>query len=229
MKLFTLRSVVDDILLMIRNNNVSESEDFSRAQIILWVLSYKAALLKRKADKEKASGQESEDEDDTLIRTIGPLELVDVKPLDNTCLYTKRTKDKLPELSGSSDSSIISVQDQEGYPLQNMNEKRRHFQYFRKYTFGDMTWRYENEYVYIQGMIDLNRLRYIWITGSFADGDSADADEDDVTIPGWMIPDIRQMIMTNELKFVLNMPSDDTNNSTLQGIKPKGQTNENEK
>nr|DAE41989.1 MAG TPA: hypothetical protein [Bacteriophage sp.] len=31
MKLFTLRSIVDDILLMIRNNNVSESEDFSRA------------------------------------------------------------------------------------------------------------------------------------------------------------------------------------------------------
>ena len=33
MKLFTLRSVIDDVLLMIRNNNVSESEDFSRAQI----------------------------------------------------------------------------------------------------------------------------------------------------------------------------------------------------
>nr|DAJ12476.1 MAG TPA: hypothetical protein [Bacteriophage sp.] len=31
MKLFTLRSVIDDVLLMIRNNNVSESEDFSRA------------------------------------------------------------------------------------------------------------------------------------------------------------------------------------------------------
>ena len=30
MKLFTLRSVIDDVLLMIRNNNVSESEDFEK-------------------------------------------------------------------------------------------------------------------------------------------------------------------------------------------------------
>lgn len=221
MKLFTLRSIVDDILLMIRNNNVSESEDFSRTQIALWVLAYKAAILKRKQEKDKEAGKSDEDEDDDITKTIGPVELVDEESLDGTCLYRKRTKDKLPELSGSSDCSIISVQDQEGCPIQKMNEKRRHFHFFRKYTFGELAWWYEDEYVYLEGLTDLNRLRYIWISGVFTGADS-NVDEDDVKIPGWMIPDIKQMIIKNELGFILQMPSDDDNNSTIASVKPRG-------
>lgn len=221
MKLFTLRSVVDDILLMIRNNNVSESEDFSRAQIALWVLAYKNAILKKRQDKAKEDKKNDDADDDDVIKTIGPLELIDEKPLDDTCLYRKRTKEKLPELSGSSDCSIISVQDQEGCPIQMMNEKKRHFHFFRKYTFGELAWWYENEYIYLQGLVDLNMLRFIWVTGMFTDSDN-DADEDDIKIPGWMIPDIKQMIIKNELAFVLAMPSDDDNNSTVASVKPKG-------
>ena len=221
MKLFTLRSVVDDILLMIRNNNVSESEDFSRAQIALWVLAYKNAILKKRQDKAKEDKKNDDTDDDDTIKTIGPLELIDEEPLDNTCLYRKRTKEKLPELSGSSDCSIISVQDQEGCPIQMMNEKKRHFHFFRKYTFGELAWWYENEYIYLQGLTDLNMLTYIWVSGVFTDSDK-DADEDDIKIPGWMIPDIKQMIIKNELAFILAMPSDDDNNSTVASVKPKG-------
>lgn len=221
MKLFTLRSVVDDILLMIRNNNVSESEDFSRAQIALWVLAYKNAILKKRQDKAKEDKKNDDTDDDDTIKTIGPLELIDEEPLDNTCLYRKRTKEKLPELSGSSDCSIISVQDQEGCPIQMMNEKKRHFHFFRKYTFGELAWWYENEYIYLQGLTDLNMLRYICVSGVFTDSDK-DADEDDIKIPGWMIPDIKQMIIKNELAFILAMPSDDDNNSTVASVKPKG-------
>jgi hypothetical protein len=50
MKLFSLRTLIDDILLMIRNNNISESEDFSRAQIRAWIMQYKAALIKKAND-----------------------------------------------------------------------------------------------------------------------------------------------------------------------------------
>ena len=221
MKLFTLRSVVDDILLMIRNNNVSESEDFSRAQIALWVLAYKNAILKKRQDKAKEDKKNDDADDDDTIKTIGPLELIDEEPLDNTCLYRKRTKEKLPELSGSSDCSIISVQDQEGCPIQMMNEKKRHFHFFRKYTFGELAWWYENEYIYLQGLTDLNMLRYIWVSGVFTDSDK-DTDEDDIKIPGWMIPDIKQMIIKNELAFILAMPSDDDNNSTVASVKSKG-------
>ena len=102
-----------------------------------------------------------------------------------------------------------------------MNEKRRHFHFFRKYTFGELGWWDENEYIYLEGLTDLNRLRFIWVTGAFTDSDE-DGDEDDIKIPGWMIPDIKAMIIKNELAFILNMPSDDDNNSTLASVKPKG-------
>ena len=46
MNVISLRTVIDDILLIVRNNNISESEDFSREQIAQWVKQYKAALTK---------------------------------------------------------------------------------------------------------------------------------------------------------------------------------------
>nr|DAV24014.1 MAG TPA: hypothetical protein [Bacteriophage sp.] len=45
--MFSLRTIVDDILLIVRNNNISESEDLSRAQISAWVMQYRAYLSKK--------------------------------------------------------------------------------------------------------------------------------------------------------------------------------------
>lgn len=218
MNMFSLKSMIDDILLLVRNNNISESEDLSRAQIATWVLAYKSYLINKKNEKNEDDGEDKSD--DSFQTTIGPVELIKEESLDNTCLHRKRTKEKIPELLGDSDANIISVCDQEGCVIQKMNDKRRHYHYFRKYTFGEMTYWYENGYVYVQGLTDLNRLKYIWITGNFVD--TTDEDEDSIQIPGWMVPDIKKLIFNNELAFMLSLPSDDDNNSTLSGIKPKG-------
>lgn len=216
MKMFSLKSIIDDILLIVRNNNISESEDFSRAQIANWVLAYRAFLIKQQKDKEE---EEGEDEgDDSLYKTIGPLELEPVKSLDGNCLHTKKTVEELPELLSNSPENIIAVFDEEGCPIQYMNDKRRHFQYYRKYTFGEMTWFYDNGYIYLQGLVDLGRLKYIWVTGIFTDTD--EESEEDIQIPGWMVPTIKQLIMSNELNVMLRMPSDEQNNSTLEEVKP---------
>jgi hypothetical protein len=37
----SLKEIIDDILLLVRNNNISESEDLSRAQIASWVNAYR--------------------------------------------------------------------------------------------------------------------------------------------------------------------------------------------
>ena len=216
MKMFSLKSIIDDILLIVRNNNISESEDFSRTQIANWVLAYRALLTKQQKDKEE---EEGEDEgDDSLYKTIGPLELEPVKSLDGNCLHTKKTVEELPELLSNSPENIIAVFDEEGCPIQYMNDKRRHFQYYRKYTFGEMTWFYDNGYIYLQGLVDLGRLKYIWVTGIFTDTD--EGSEEDIEIPGWMVPTIKQLIMSNELNVMLRMPSDEQNNSTLEEVKP---------
>jgi hypothetical protein len=46
MTYITLKQFVDDILLLVRNNNISESEDLSREQIRNWVKEYKKYFTK---------------------------------------------------------------------------------------------------------------------------------------------------------------------------------------
>lgn len=220
MKVFTLKVLIDDILLLVRNNHISESEDLSRSQIAAWVLQYKAHLAKQDKDKKDADS-DADEADDSMSTEIGPLELIDIESKDKNNLYTKRTKNKIPELLGDTDDNIISVTDQVGNVLQAMSKQRRLLQYFRKYTFGEMTFYYDDGYIYVQGTDDCNKLRYVWVTAQFADlGD--DKDEDDINIPGWMVPTIKQLIIQNELRFMLNRPSDDSNNATLASVKPNG-------
>lgn len=220
MDLFTLRTAIDDILLLVRNNAISESEDFSRRQIAAWVITYKAQILKEKQEA-LASSSDEEWWDDTISETKGPLILEDVASIDKDNLYTKRTYKKIPELLGNSDVNISAVADQHGHLLQKMAKGRRHFHWFRRYTHSELTWYYENGYIYVQGNEDCNALRYLWITGNWNE-DSEDIDEDDVKIPAWMMPTIRNLILKNELSFMVTRPSDDSNNATLASIKPNG-------
>lgn len=228
MNMFSLRAVIDDILLLVRNNNISESEDLSRAQIAQWVLAYREALIKAKRDAENDEDAEDETDLSQLVSTRGPLELQDEESLDDTPLFRKRTKEKIPQLVDKDPRNLFNVHDQIGQPIQEMGEQRRFFHYFRKYTGGDLVYWYENDengdgYIYVAGTVDRNQLRYIWIDGLFSFNDDDEADEDDINIPGWMIPDIKNNILKNELSFMLARISDDDNNSTLDGIKPQAQ------
>jgi hypothetical protein len=49
----SLKDITDDILLLVRNNNISESEDLSRSQIHVWVKTYKNLIWKEERDKRK--------------------------------------------------------------------------------------------------------------------------------------------------------------------------------
>lgn len=219
MKLFSLRSIIDDILLIVRNNNISESEDLSRAQIALWILSYKSMILKRKLDENKASGDE-EDYDDEFSKTIGPLKLTDQQSLSGAPLYTKYTEQQITDLLDNNEDNIIAVYDEEFCPLQQMSRVRRHFHFARKYTKDELTYNYNDDRIYVTGKSDCNRLRYIWVS-YLSSGEDKESDED-IVIPGWMIPEIKDNILKRELAFMVQMPSDDDNNSTLDGIKPQG-------
>lgn len=231
-ELFSLRTLIDDILLLVRNNNISESEDLSRAQIAAWILAYKQAIIKARRDAEDTDG---EDDDDTslgeLVQSRGPLELQEEESLDNTPLFRKRTVEPIDGILDKDPRNLFCVYDQDGEIIQIMSQQRKFYHRFRKYTGGELTCWYENVkegdeaakgYIYVTGRNDLGRLKYIWIDALFEDGDdSENADEDDVKIPGWMIPDIKKNIFANELAFMLQRISDDDNNSTLDGIKPQ--------
>ena len=229
MTYITLKSLVDDILLLVRNNNISESEDLSREQIRLWIKSYKQQLIKQRIDQQKNESDDNDDiedlTDDIYIKEKGPLELEDVPSLDKVPMFTKRTIEKLEGVYNDDKTSILAVHDQAGENIQYMNHIRRHYNYFRKYTGSELTADYKDGHIYIRGIHGIKTLKYIWVLAVYEeDDDNFDnaASEKDVKIPSWMVPFIKNGILKNELPFMLNRPSDDSNNSTLASVKPHG-------
>lgn len=232
----SLRTIIDDILLLIRNNNISESEDFSREQVHAWVRAYRHKLWKDEKDRKKDLARldrlDWEDlVDDEFIQKVesGPLELEPVESGDGTPTFTKRTKDVLENVLDNDDKSILAIHDENGENIQYMNHIRRHYNYWRKYTFGEMTGYYKDDgHIYIQGLVDKDQLNYVyvlWLKEVEDDEDEHaddDKDEDDILIPAWMVPMIKELIIKNELAFMLNRPSDDSNNATLASVKPHG-------
>lgn len=226
MNMFSLRTLIDDILLIVRNNNISESEDLSRDQIASWILQYKAYFTKKENEKDEQDGDDDEP-DETLSSTIGPIQLI-YDPETKLCAcdlaskchnIIKRTKDVVHTIEGSPDD-IISVHDISGCVIQYMHKMRRHYHNFRRYTYAEPTCWFDNGYIYIQGD-GIDKIDYIYVECISDPLQYAD-DEDQINIPGWMIPDIKLAIMRNELGFMLKMPSDDSNNSTLASVKPDG-------
>ena len=234
MTYISLRELIDDILLIVRNNNISESEDLSRHQIAVWIRAYKQMILKDRLDKQKE--QAVDDElledyiDDIFIREKGPLELINPTDDDHWPNNTKQKKEKLEGIYNNDESSILSVHDQNGCIIQYMNHVRKHYQAFRKYTGNAITAYYDGGYIYVQGLPDDSKFKYIWVMAIYEDIEDAedgdDIDEDEVKIPAWLVPPIKNNILKNELSFMLNRPSDDSNNATLASVKPHGPQDE---
>ena len=219
----SLKTITDDILLIVRNNNISESEDLSRAQIHAWVKAYKNQIWKEERDRKKLLAKQNlllwdNLNDDEFIKKLetGPLKLEVVPSHSDIPMFTKRTVDTLPDVLDNDGKSILAVRDQHGENIQYMDPIRRHYQYWRKYTFGEMTAYYRDDgHVYVQGLTE--------VKDDTDDGEDEDGpDEDDVKIPAWMVPPIKERILKNELSFMLNRPSDDSNNATLASVKPHG-------
>lgn len=232
----SLKTITDDILLLVRNNNISESEDFSRAQIHAWIKTYKNQLWKEERDRKKLlAKQYGFDDEDTADNEfikrveIGPLELEDVPSKSTEPIFMKRTVEEIPDVLNNAEGSILAVHDQSGEVLQYMNHIRRHYAYWRRYTFGEMTAFYKDDkHLYVQGTADMNELKFVYVLylleveDNMDDGEDDDKDEDEVMIPAWLVPGIKERILKNELSFMLNRPSDDSNNATLASVKPHG-------
>ena len=233
----TLKEIIDDILLIARNSNISESEDFSRSHIAAWVDHYRRMLWKKHLDELKNAEKAGADLEDLVdnefikMKETGPHKLVKVPSGDsNRDTFTKVTEDVFENIFNNKWTSILAVHDEAGENIQYMNHERRHYQYFRKYTFGELTAYFmDDKHIYVQGLQDQDQLEYIYVLAVYEipeddceEEELEDPDEEDIQIPTWMVPDIKNLIFKNELAFMLNRPSDDTNNATLDGIKPNG-------
>ena len=117
----TLKEIIDDILLITRNNNISESEDFSRSHIAAWVNHYRRMLWKKHMDELKSQEKAGVDIEDLAddefikIKETGPHKLVKVPSGDSDRdTFTKVTEDTFENIFNNKWTSILAVHDEAG-------------------------------------------------------------------------------------------------------------------
>lgn len=202
----TLNNLIDNILLILRNNSISESEHISRIQIEKWIISYRAMLIKQDLDKGR-------DVNELYITTIEPIHLNRVEDAPGKFRYVGDKE--LPKLIDFNfRTGLIAVRDLFGNLIQMGSETKAKLQQYRKYTCKDYIAWFKNNKIYVEG--DSNKLEYISADVIVEDPtDSAACYDPDAEfpIPSAMIPTITQMIMEKELRTMIQMPTDDTNDS----------------
>lgn len=206
MKLNTLNTIIDDILLELRNSSVAESEHISRIQIEQWIANYRAVLIKQDIDKGR-------DINPMYIQTMPCIHLDKVDTVAGKIEY--KSNIELPKLIDFHfRTGLVYVKDMYGNLIQLGHETKMRYQRYRKYTCGDYIAYIKNNRLYIEGSD--NQLEWVEI-GIIAEN-PADLNEcfdpdSEYPVPAHMIPAIKDMIFSKELNIMHQMPSDETNNS----------------
>lgn len=202
----TLNEIIDNILLIARNNNVAESEHLNRAQIEKWVIGYRSMLIKQQIDKGR-------DVSEAYLTTIEPIHLDREETVPGYFTYVGDKE--LPKLIDFNyRPGVINVRDMFGNIIQIGSRTKAKLQKYRKATCKDYIAWVKNNRIYVDG--DSNQLEYISVDVIAEDPTELNAcfDPDgEFPIPSAMIPVITQMIMQRELSVMITMPSDDSNDA----------------
>lgn len=203
----SLNSIIDDILLIYRDSNISESENLSRIQVEQWIHQYRAYLIKQDLDKGR-------DINPQYVQTLGPLHISKV----SNCVggYNYISDDKLPKfLDLHFGTGLVSVKDLDNNLIQVGTETKAKYQSNRKYTCKDYIAYLKNNYLYLNGP---EHLEYVKVDGILEDptkaGECFDYDSTPYPVPANMIPTIKDLIFSKELNIMLKVPTDTSNNST---------------
>ncbi len=202
----TLNELCDDVLLEARNNNIGESEKLSRYQIMLWIKTYRAYLLKQKLDK-------GEQLDQIFYQTIR----MHLDKIEEDPGHAEYQGDKeLPTLLGTKlTTSVITVKDAYGNIIQLGSETKMKFQRYRKYTCKDYIAYVKGNRIYVEG--DANQLEYIDVE-IIAEDPTEDKlcynpDKDEYPLPAYMWGTVKQLIFTKDFLTMRQQVSDTTNDS----------------
>lgn len=202
----TLNQLVDNILLIARNNNIAESEHLSRIQIEKWIIGYRAMLIKQDIDKGR-------DINELYLTTIEPIHLDREETVPGYFTYVGDKE--LPKLIDFNyRPGVINVRDMFGNIIQIGSRTKAKLQKYRRATCKDYIAWVKNNRIYVDG--DSNQLEYISVDVIAEDPTELNAcfdPDNEFPIPSAMIPTITQMILERELRFMITMPSDDTNDA----------------
>ena len=203
----TLNSIVDDIILRYRQNNISESENINRAQIEQWCIQYRSFLIKQDIDKGRDINQ-------SYIQEISSVPLTMTKYTNNISSSKNVLKSiKIPTtVDFHFKSGIVDVTDLFGNQIQLMSDKRAVMQSNRRHTGFDTVCYRKDGYIYVSGN---DTLQYINVRGVFQnpfDVPGFTSADSEYPMPANMIPLMKELIFTKELNIQLK--SDNKNDSS---------------
>lgn len=163
-------------------------------------------LIKQQIDKDY-------DIDEAYLSTIEPIHLDVEETAPGKIVYVGDKE--LPALIGfRRRPGVIAVRDMYGNLIQLGSYTKAKMQKFRKATCKDYIAWVKNNKIYVEG--DSNQLEYISVDVIAEDPteDKLCYDPDqEYPIPAHMIPTVVQLILERELRTLVSMPSDTTNDS----------------
>lgn len=208
----SLNTIIDDILLEMRNNNISESENMSRIQIEQWITQYRAMLIKQDIDKGR-------DLNPDYIQSIENIHLSQVDFSSSNTLPTNKIRYKSDiEIPNTLDfhfkSGIINITDLFGNEIQQSNKIRAGMQKDRRWTKNEYLAYKIGKNIYLEGPGELEYINIYLITENPRDIESCMDADAPYPIPVNMLPTLKELIFTKELK--INAPTDRRNDSTQE-------------
>lgn len=225
MTFITLRTIITDLLNIIRASNISSSESISPRQLEDWVHQYRAVLLKQDLDKGKKSNPD-------YIQEIGNVRLegVDIVGDDVTYLGLEtgvkvyRTELELPKtLDLNFTSGFTYIGTPTGDEIQLVPEGRSKWQKYKKYTSGNKVAFLRDSRLYL---VNSNALKFITVRGVFEIPAEVGRFINPITdqpyfnldtkypMPANMIPTLKRMILEKELGLEAAAPTDTRNDNS---------------
>ncbi len=206
MELISLKSIVFDLLNIIRGARPVDDEPISEKQLESWIHEYRSLLLKRDLDKGKMPNPD-------YIQTIDniSLEYDSAKELYKSIISIPATLDL------NYKSGITFIGDTYGNQIQLISEKRINFQKYNKWSQDETLAFLSNNKLFIYNVKGFNSVYIRGIFQNPAEAVEANGAVYDTTskypIPYSLLPTLKQEILKQELGIEAQAPSDDINNT----------------
>ena len=207
----TLNSIIDDLMLSIRNGHVAETENISRLQVEQWVHTYRALLIKQDIDKDGDINPE-------YVQHIDGLQLQVVQESEfekgTAGCFLLETIDRLPKLLDLNHrDSLLSITDMYGNLIQLGSRTKAKYQSSRKYTCNDYIAFIKNNRLRLEGPNMIEYVNIAILADNPLEVPECGSYDKPYPMPTDKIPVLKELIFQKELGIRLQMRSDMSNDS----------------
>lgn len=200
MKYNTIHTIIDDIMLEMRRNNVTESESYSRKQIEQWIIQYRAMHLKELSNQKLPIASEFYQ---SFIVELTPVATARAGDL---AVGSLESDVKIPDIfSNDIGLRYITSYDMLGNEIQVMSRKRANSVKHSRYSRNLVPAAYigSNKKYYIDNADHIENVEISLIAIDPTEVPGFDYENDLYPIDVSSLPKIKQLIFQNELKYNL--------------------------